>query len=120
MKPFDPKQAIDVLCISSTYEGTPLVLFEAMAAEKAIVSTAVDGCREILDDGVTGLLAPVGDPGKLAEGLMRVIEDRDLREGLGRSARRAVVAYDVLSAVRQIEAVYDELLATGPRREHSG
>ena len=49
---------IDVFCISSTYEGTPLALFEAMAAGKAIVSTAVDGCREVLEDGVTGLLVP--------------------------------------------------------------
>ncbi len=39
---------IDVFCISSIYEGTPLALFEAMAAGKAIVSTAVDGCREVL------------------------------------------------------------------------
>ncbi|HEV7501744.1 MAG TPA: glycosyltransferase, partial [Vicinamibacteria bacterium] len=45
--------ALDVFCISSTYEGTPLALFEAMAAGKAIVSTAVDGCREVLEDGVT-------------------------------------------------------------------
>ena len=50
--------ALDVFCISSTYEGTPLALFEAMAAGRAIVSTAVDGCREVLEDGVTGLLVP--------------------------------------------------------------
>src|SRR5512140_3598820 len=50
--------AFDVFCLSSLYEGTPLALFEAMAAGKAIVSTSVDGCREVLDDGVTGLLVP--------------------------------------------------------------
>ena len=53
--------AIDVFCISSTYEGTPLTLFEAMAAGKTIVSTAVDGCREILQDDVSGLLVPPRD-----------------------------------------------------------
>ena len=53
---------LDVFCIPSTYEGTPLALFEAMAAGQAIVSTAVDGCREVLEDGVTGLLVPAPGP----------------------------------------------------------
>src|SRR5262249_8630160 len=53
--------ALDVFCISSTYEGTPLALFEAMAAGKTIVSTAVDRCREVLEDGVTALLVPPAD-----------------------------------------------------------
>ena len=61
--------AIDVFCISSDYEGTPLALFEAMAAGKAIVSTAVDGCREVLEDGATGLLVPPRDPDALAAAL---------------------------------------------------
>jgi glycosyltransferase involved in cell wall biosynthesis len=107
-------QAIDVLCISSTYEGTPLVLFEAMAAGRAIVSTAVDGCREILEDGNTGILVPVSDASSLADGLLRAIEDEALRGHLGQSARRAVASYDVREAVRRIETVYDELIAGGP------
>src|SRR5437899_2898369 len=67
--------AIDVFCISSIYEGTPLALFEAMAAGKAIVSTAVDGCREVLEDGVTGLLVASRDPDALAVALVRVLDD---------------------------------------------
>jgi len=105
--------ALDVFCISSTYEGTPLVLFEAMAAGKAIVSTAVDGCREVLQDGVTALLAPPADPASLATALLRTAEDAGLRQQLAANARKASVRYDIRECVRQMEAVYDEVLAEG-------
>jgi glycosyltransferase involved in cell wall biosynthesis len=103
--------AIDILGISSLYEGTPLALFEAMAAGKAIVSTAVDGCREVLLDGETGLLVPAGDAAALADALLRVIETPSLRESLSASARAASRRYDVRACVDQMEALYDEVLA---------
>ena len=105
--------ALDVFCISSIYEGTPLVLFEAMAAGKAIVSTAVDGCREVLEDGVTALLAPAASPAGLAAALLRTAQDAGLRAGLADSARKASVRYDIRECVRQMEALYDEVLAEG-------
>jgi len=103
--------AMDVLCLSSTYEGTPLVLFEAMASAKAIVSTAVDGCREVLEDGVTGILVPPRDPEALADGLLRVLQDAALRADLSRGARRSSVRYDIRECVARMEALYDEVLA---------
>jgi glycosyltransferase involved in cell wall biosynthesis len=103
--------ACDVFCISSTYEGTPLTLFEAMAAGKAIVSTAVDGCREVLTDGVDGLLAAPRDAPGLAEALVRVLRDADLRARLAAAARLASARYDIETCVRQMEALYDEVLA---------
>jgi len=103
--------AIDVFCISSVYEGTPLTLFEAMAAGKAVVSTAVDGCREVLEEGSTGLLVPPRDPDALAAALGRVLDDAPLRVSLAAAAHAASRRYDVNACVRQIEAVYDEVLA---------
>ena len=83
--------ALDVVCISSTYEGTPLALFEAMAAGRAIVSTAVDGCREVLEDGRTALCStPPRDAGALAAGAPRVLADAALRAAAGRRRRRRV------------------------------
>jgi glycosyltransferase involved in cell wall biosynthesis len=102
--------ALDVFCIASTYEGTPLVLFEAMASGKAIVSTAVDGCREILEDGVTGRLVTPGSPASLADALTAVLADGTRRAALGENARRASVRYDIRACVRQMEALYDEVL----------
>lgn len=103
--------ALDVFCISSTYEGTPLALFEAMAAGKAIVSTAVDGCREVLEDGVTGLLVPPRDPDALSMALVRCLDDEDLRASLAKRAREASARYDVATCVAQMQDLYDEVLA---------
>jgi len=103
--------AIDVFAISSTYEGTPLALFEAMAAGKAIVSTAVDGCREVLEDGVTALLVPPRDPPALAAALGRLVDDATLRRSLAGNARAASTRYDIRTCVAGMEALYDEVLA---------
>jgi glycosyltransferase involved in cell wall biosynthesis len=102
---------LDLFCISSLYEGTPLALFEAMAAGKAIVSTAVDGCREVLREGETGLLVPPADAAALAGALERVIGDAGLRLALGTQAREASRHYDVRACVESMQAFYDELLA---------
>jgi glycosyltransferase involved in cell wall biosynthesis len=102
--------ALDVFCISSLYEGTPLALFEAMAAGRAIVSTAVDGCREVLEEGRSGLLVPPGDAPALEAALNRVLAEPDLREALGRQALEDSRTYDVRSCVEQMERLYDEVL----------
>jgi len=107
--------ALDVFCISSTYEGTPLALFEAMAAGKAIVSTAVDGCREVLEDGVTGLLVPPRDPDALAAALLRALADEALRASLAKRAREASAHYDIAACVAQMQDLYDEVLAEKAR-----
>ena len=103
--------AVDVFCISSTYEGTPLTLFEAMAAGKAIVSTAVDGCREVIEDGLTGVLVPPRDPEALALRLQELLLDRGRRESLARGALRASTRYDIRRCVEAMQALYDEVLA---------
>jgi glycosyltransferase involved in cell wall biosynthesis len=103
--------AVDVFCISSTYEGTPLTLFEAMAAGRAIVSTAVDGCREVIEDGVTGLLAPPRDAATLALRLRELLTDTGRREALARNALRASSRYDIRRCVEAMQALYDEVLA---------
>jgi glycosyltransferase involved in cell wall biosynthesis len=107
--------ALDVVCISSTYEGTPLALFEAMAAGRAIVSTAVDGCREVLADGRTALLTPPRDPGALARALTKVLADAELRHRLAAEAAAESRRYDIAECVSQIEALYDEVLAERAR-----
>jgi glycosyltransferase involved in cell wall biosynthesis len=102
--------AVDVFCISSTYEGTPLTLFEAMAAGKAIVSTAVDGCREVIEDGVTGILVPPRDAATLGLRLRELLQDRGRREALAREALRASSRYDIRRCVEAMQALYDEVL----------
>jgi glycosyltransferase involved in cell wall biosynthesis len=105
---------LDVFCISSLYEGTPLALFEAMASGKAIVSTSVDGCREVLTEGETGLLVPPADAPALAAAIERVLSDAPLRSRLSARAREASRRYDVAACVEAMQAFYDDLLAKAP------
>jgi glycosyltransferase involved in cell wall biosynthesis len=85
-----------------------------MAAGKAIVSTAVDGCREVLEDGETGLLVPPADAEGLARAILRVLGDDGLRARLAARAREASRRYDVKTCVEAMQQVYEEV-APGAR-----
>jgi len=81
-------ESVHVVCLPTHYgEGVPKVLIEAAAAGRAIVATDVPGCREIVKHEETGLLVPPRDVDALARALRRLIEDRPLRQALGRGAR---------------------------------
>ena len=79
--------AADLCVLCTHFEGLPLVLIEAMAAERACVATAVDGIPEALTDGVTGLLHQPGDAEGLAAAIARLIAAPARREAMGASAR---------------------------------
>jgi glycosyltransferase involved in cell wall biosynthesis len=81
-RPNDALRSIDVLVLPSAAEGFGLVLIEAMAAGVPVVATDVPGIRDVVKDGVTGLLVPVASPIKLAEAIRRVFNDVALRDRL--------------------------------------
>jgi glycosyltransferase involved in cell wall biosynthesis len=64
----------------------PLAVIEAMSVARPIVATAVPGTRELLRDGVDGLLVPAGDATALSVALRRVLDDPDLAHRLGSAA----------------------------------
>ncbi len=84
--------ASDVFAMSSKSEGTSVTLLEAMLAERPAVVTDVGGNPEIVDPGVTGLLTPRGDHAAMAEQLLRLLADPDLRRTMGARGRRRVLA----------------------------
>lgn len=76
------------ICVLSThYEGMPLALLEGMAAGCAVVGSAVPGVREVISDGVDGLLVPEGDATALAQALERLLRDPALAARLAAQAR---------------------------------
>jgi glycogen(starch) synthase len=79
----------DVFCAPSRYESFGLVLTEAMAFGKPVVGSRAGGMQEVVDEGVTGLLAEPGDAASLTEQLRRLIEEPQLRAELGSAAREA-------------------------------
>jgi glycosyltransferase involved in cell wall biosynthesis len=83
-------QSLQMFVLCSRSEGLPHALLEAMAAGRAVVATAVGGNCELIEDGVSGLLVPPGDPAALAGAIARLAGDPALAVRLGAAARRSV------------------------------
>jgi glycosyltransferase involved in cell wall biosynthesis len=100
-----------VVVLPSWDEGAPKVLLEAAASGLPIVTTDIPGCRQIVRDGVNGLLVPSRDPAAIARALERLITQPDLRARMGVMGRAIAVAeFDEAIIVEQTLAVYKELL----------
>jgi glycosyltransferase involved in cell wall biosynthesis len=97
-----------IVCLPSYREGFPKVLIEACAAGRACVATDVPGCRDVVRDGVNGLLVPARDAPALAQALERLIVDAALRRQMATRARqRAESDFDV----RQVASATLQLYA---------
>ena len=83
-------QQCTVYLQASRYEGLPGSLLEAMACGRPVVATAVSGHLDVIEPGENGVLVPPGDPEALAVAVGDMLEDRGMRERLGRAARRTV------------------------------
>src|SRR5947199_1398905 len=80
----------DAFVLPSHYEPFGMVALEAMASRVPVVVSDVGGLSEIVEDGITGVKVPASNPSTLAEGILRVLEDRELSEQLKENAYRAV------------------------------
>lgn len=112
--------AADGFVLSSAWEGMPLVVGEAMAMEKPVVSTDVGGVRELMGD--TGVIVPAKDPVVLAEAMLRVMRIReDERSEMGKAARvRIVQLFDMDAKAAEWERLYTRLLGAGDRDLQDG
>lgn len=104
--------AADAYVMSSAWEGMPAVLLEASAAELPIVATDVGGNREVVDDGVSGLLVPPRNSDALADAMTRVMARSEAELGrMGKQGRaRTVAHYDLELIVDRWEAIYHQFL----------
>jgi len=83
-------EALDIVCITSLNEGTPISLIEAMASGKAVISTDVGGVRDIVTHNETGLLSPSEDAAAYSKNLLELLSDEDKRARMGREGRKFV------------------------------
>jgi glycosyltransferase involved in cell wall biosynthesis len=109
---------IDAAVLPSYREGLPRSLIEAAACGLALVTTDVPGCRDVVRDGIDGLLVPVRDAAALAQAIARLDGDRALLQRLGDAARQRVAAdYAVERVNARTMEVYRELLPEFPADE---
>lgn len=103
---------VDIFVLPSFYrEGTPRSLIEAAGCAKALVTTDMPGCREVVSDGETGLLVPPRDATALAVAIEKLASDPVLARQLGQAARvKALAEFDERIVIERTMAVYEELL----------
>lgn len=98
----------DIACLPSYREGMPKSLIEAMAMSCPIVTTIAPGCRECVEDGVNGYLVPVRNADILANRILRLVNDDDLRLKMGRASRaRMLDGMSLRSVIDQTFGVYE-------------
>jgi glycosyltransferase involved in cell wall biosynthesis len=118
-------ERLEIVCLTSWKEGTPVALIEAMAAGRAVVATDVGGIRDLVEEDsqpndpilpgtfrmtARGVLVRPGDTEGLAAALRRLAGDAGLRGQLGHAARAHVVgSFDEGRLVREIAALYEQL-----------
>jgi glycosyltransferase involved in cell wall biosynthesis len=103
--------ALDVLVLSSLWEGLPVILLEAMAASLPVVSTTVDGVVGVVQPDVTTLLVPTSDHKALANACLRLARDPVLREKMGQAGlQRVSDHYSLDHMIDLVSSLYMELL----------
>lgn len=104
-------EAIDVVVLPSRVEGAPVALLEAMAMEKPLIASAVDGTPEIVKDGVTGILIPMGNWEKLVQAVLALLSDPERRQEMGKAGRQWVTRFSSHIAHETLLDGYRRLLS---------
>jgi glycosyltransferase involved in cell wall biosynthesis len=98
--------AFDMSVFPSLWEGTPLTVFEALAAGKSIVATDADGLLDVLTDGLDARIVPRRDATALAAAMVHLMDRPDERARLSSAARATSQRFDIGAFVRKMERLY--------------
>ena len=107
----DLVEAADAFLLTSLSEGTSNAVLEAMALEVPVISSAVGGMPEVIEDGVDGMLVPAGDPGTLADAVERMFDQDGLARKLADAGRHKVLGGYTLDRQRDdVRTMYSAVL----------
>ena len=98
----------DVGVLASLAEGLPNAVLEYMASGLPTVATSVGGVPEIIENEVSGLLVPPGNPAALAHAILRLVNDEELRGRLAKAGRERMLAkFDFGRVVEEVTQLYE-------------
>ena len=105
--------SIDLLLLTSLWEGLPRVLPQAMASGIPVVATSVNGSPEAVQNGLNGYLLPPGDVEGMARKILYLINNPGEARAMGQKGRELVEEFDIWKMVKQQELLYANLTAGG-------
>lgn len=100
----------DLFVVSSLWEAGPITLLEAMAMGKPVVATPVGRVPELIKDGETGFVVPVGDPAAMADRVQYLLEQPDCAARLGQKAQQLGPTFDNKYEIKKLEDFYNKVL----------
>ena len=101
---------MDIFVLPSLYEGFGIVLLEAMASGVPVVATNVDGIKEVVVDGKSGILVPPKNPEAIANAVTHIIEDPQLRKDLVDEGFNRARLFDIQEHLLKLDNLYNNLL----------
>jgi len=103
-------QVLDVFVLPSLNEGMGRVLVEAMAVGKPVVASRVGGILDLVKEGQNGFLAEPGDEKGLAIAIKKLLEDKKIRDEMGKKGREMAQDFSVEKMIEKIDVLYESLL----------
>ena len=103
-------QVLDVFVLPSLNEGMGRVLVEAMAAGKPVVASRVGGILDLVKEGQNGFLAEPGDEKGLAIAIKKLLEDKKMRDEMGKRGREIAQDFSVEKMIEKVDVLYEALL----------
>ncbi len=102
---------MDIFVMTSSKEGLPRVILEAMLMGKPVVASNITGVSELLHDGENGMLIPLGNTDKFAGSILGLIKDPELRKTMGGNAHKSIVDnFSIEKYINGVETVFAEIL----------
>ena len=98
---------MDIICLTSKNEGTPVSLIEAQASGNPIVSTNVGGIENVISANETGYLSEIGDLEQFSNNLLKLIENEDIRNDMSKKGKQSSSQYSFENLISNIKALYD-------------